>query len=116
MQLDKMNTHIKFWICIWENVDAKSKKPILIAKFTKGAYGSKFSNYFFIDEFTFQLCTRSEKFACLIIRPREVKSSWINFDYKNNWNKNVFLFLFKKNSLWVNTNVSTRLVYLYYVF
>ncbi len=113
-----MNTNTKFEICTCKNVDVTNKKLILIARFTKGAYGSKFSNYFFNDEFTFQLCTRSEKFACLtlIIRPREVKSSWINLDYKNNWYKNVFLFLFKKNPLGVNTNASTRFVYLNYVF
>ncbi len=89
MQIHLLNTHTEFEILICKNVDVTNKKPILIAKFTKGAYGSTFSNYFFIDEFTFQLCTRSEKFACLtlIIRPREVKSSCINFEIKKKFKK-----------------------------
>ncbi len=35
MQLHLLNTQTKFQVCICKTLDATSKKPILIAKFTK---------------------------------------------------------------------------------
>jgi hypothetical protein len=76
----------------WKTLDATSKKPNLIAKFTKGAsdkkwrkfirvlftYGSEFYKNYFTDELTIELSTLQEKFAfvSLKLRAGDVKNSF----------------------------------------
>jgi hypothetical protein len=79
-----MNTQAKFEVYKCKTLDVTNKKLILIARLTKNGrpcngrklirvlinYGSEFTNNFFTDEFTFQLCSRPEKFACLSLKLR----------------------------------------------
>ncbi len=113
LQIDLLNTQKKFPFSICKNVDATSKKSILIARFKKckavADYmemgkssfvfiletDSNFQNKLFTGELAFQLCTRLEKFACpsLKIKAGLREKTW--FDYQK---KTLFIYFFVLNS------------------